>query len=422
MSSMLSLLIGWRFSQAKRQSTMAKFLSWSSCIGVALGVMVLIIGLSAMNGFENELKHRVLGVIPNVEFKSVTSKIEEVPTVQEALQDEENVLGSTPLVVLNAILSKDALFKGVNVRGVDPDTARSVFNAEEFIEGASFKDLRSENEHQKSIIVGAQIAEKINAHIGDNIELVIAKASENGTLNIPTGYVFKVIGIFKIGGDIDNLMSFIDIKDARDILDLKDTEANLLALKVKDIYQAQAQGFEAAKHIAHITHTSYYVHSWMLTMGRLYNDIQMIRSILYLALVLIITVASFNIVSNLMMMTNEKRSEVAILLSLGIKKFTIFKSFMTLGLISGGIGIVIGTVLGCFIASNLTSIIAVIEQLFGFKLLNSHTYFIDYVPSILKYQDVLLVTGVTLVICLIATLIPAYFANRVSPARELSQK
>lgn len=198
--------------------------------------------------------------------------------------------------------------------------------------------------------------------------------------------------------------------------------ANLIELKVNDLFLAQAQAYEAARAIAAKAGTALYVRSWVSTMGHLYRDIQMIRSILYLALVLIVTVACFNIISNLIMITNEKRSEVAILQSMGAGRLTIFNSFVSLGIISGTLGVGAGVVVGVLASTYLTQIVGALQLVLGFELLNSHNYFINYVPSVVQVKDVVLVAAVALGISLIASSLPSLFVNRISPAQELSGK
>ena len=411
----LSCLIGWRFSRTRRRSAMAKFISLSSCLGIALGVAVLIIGLSAMNGFESELKHRVLGVIPNAELSAAIPPLNEVSSLTKIALTDENVKAAAPVVVLNAILSHEAVFKGVSIRGIEPKSASSVTAADEFIEGDGL-ELLSADPKGRNIILGSQIAEKLQVKVGDNIELISANVDPNGTMKAPVGRILK------IGGQIDNLLAFIHIDAAQEIAGLAPDSANLIELKVNDLFLAQAQAYEAARAIAAKAGTALYVRSWVSTMGHLYRDIQMIRSILYLALVLIVTVACFNIISNLIMITNEKRSEVAILQSMGAGRLTIFNSFVSLGIISGSLGVGAGVVVGVLASTYLTQIVGALQLVLGFELLNSHNYFINYVPSVVQVKDVVLVAAVALGISLIASSLPSLFVNRISPAQELSGK
>lgn len=417
----LSCLIGLRFSRTRRRSAMAKFISLSSCLGIALGVAVLIIGLSAMNGFESELKHRVLGVIPNAELSAAIPPLNDVSALTKIALADENVKAVAPVVVLNAILSHEAVFKGVSIRGVEPKSASSVTAADEFIEGDGLGELSADSK-ARNIILGSQIAEKLQVKVGDNIELISANVEPNGAMKAPVGRMFRVGGILKIGGQIDNLLAFIHIDVAREIAGLAPDSANLIELKVNDLFLAQAQAYEAARAIAAKAGTALYVRSWVSTMGHLYRDIQMIRSILYLALVLIVTVACFNIISNLIMITNEKRSEVAILQSMGAGRLTIFNSFVSLGIISGTLGVGAGVVVGVLASTYLTQIVGALQLVLGFELLNSHNYFINYVPSVVQVKDVVLVAAVALGISLIASSLPSLFVNRISPAQELSGK
>lgn len=415
----LSALIGWRFSRARRKTGMAKFISLSSSLGIALGVMVLIIGLSAMNGFEEELKHRVLGVIPNAELQAAVPPLTDVSKLVDIVRQDQNVLAASPVVIVNALLSHENIFKGVVIRGVEPQFVTSVTRANEFITGDSLSDLRSDLPIN-NIVLGAQIAEKMHVSLGDEIELIYAKGDASTGLQAPKGTIFKVGGILKVGGQIDNVLAFIHIDAARQLVGLNADNAMLLELKLKNLFVAQEQAYEAARAIAQEQGVAFYVRSWMSSMGHLYRDIQMIRSILYLALVLIVTVACFNIISNLIMITNEKRSEVAILQSMGAQPTMIFNSFVILGFISGITGVTLGSFLGVICAMYLTEIVNVVQLVLGIELLNSHNYFINYVPSKIELSDVTLVVFVALGISLIASSLPSVFVNKISPAQELS--
>lgn len=434
MKLLLPLLIGLRFSRARKQSSMSRFISFASVMGVAIGVAVLIIGLSAMNGFEKELNHRVLGLTPSAEIISSVGPVNESSVALKILDEYPKVIAVAPNIILNGLISNDTVFKPIQVRAIDPAKERQVLGIEEFIQNNGSLDLLSDvtntsnntndtnNNVPNGIIVGDLTAKKLGVSIGDSVEFIIAKQSENGAISAPVGTMFTVKGIFKIGGQLDGLIAFIHIDTARNILGWGKDSASQFSVKVENIFEAHQNSYEAARYLVNLYPGSYYVQSWMMKNGHLYRDIQMVRSILYLALVLIVAVACFNIISSLIMAVNDKRSEVAILMSMGYRASSVMYTFIVNGIMSGCTGAFLGTVVGLLLAYNLTDVITFLQNIFGFQLLKQEVYFINFIPSVVHLTDVALVVGVALVLTLIATLIPSYMSTRINPARELSGK
>lgn len=416
----LPLFIGWRFAHAKRQSIMASFISLASTIGIAVGVLVLIVGLSAMNGFEKELNHRVLGIIPSAELVGSSGVFGEVDKAVSILKQYKDINAAAPLVSTEGLISKDNTFKGVLIRGIDPKAESSVLNIEEFLSEGGLSVLQESN--APNIILGAKIAAKLKVKIGDRVELIISKLDEKGNMQAPTGKMFTLKGIMKIGGELDGLFALINIEQARSLLGLKNTEATGISVRVANNYDARQQAYEATRYLLKNFNGSFYVHSWMSSQGNLYRDIQMVRSIMYLALVMVVAVACFNIVSSLIMAVNEKRSEIAILLSMGYSRFSVMLTFIVQGSISGCLGAISGAIIGVIIAKNLTVVIKALEYTFGIQILNGDVYFIDFVPSELHLVDVLIVVCVAISLSLVASFVPSWLSARVHPAQELSGK
>jgi lipoprotein-releasing system permease protein len=416
----IPLFIGWRFAQARRQSIMASFISLASTMGIAIGVFVLIVGLSAMNGFEMELNHRVLGIIPSAQIDSSTGPFSQVEKAVGILKEHKDIKAAAPLISIEGLVSKGNVFKGVLIRGVDPKEEKTVLKIEEFLTTGGLDVLADRS--VPNIILGDKIAKKLNVKIGDTVELIIAKVDSSGAMQAPTGKIFTIRGIMKIGGELDNMFALVNINQARELLGLNSTEATGISVRVADNYSAREQGYDATRYLLNKFNGSFYVHSWMSSQGNLYRDIQMIRSIMYLALVMVVAVACFNIVSNLIMAVNEKRSEIAILLSMGYSRISVMLTFIVQGAISGCLGTICGAVIGIITALNLTVILKTIENIFSFQILNSDVYFIDFVPSEVHTMDVLLVVGVAVSLSLLASLIPSWVSSRVHPAQELSGK
>ncbi len=419
----LPLFIGLRFAKSLQRSVMARFITLASTIGITLGVMVLIVGLSAMNGFERELLYRVLGVIPSAEITSDEGVIPGVSKKISTLTTHESVVAAAPEINVNGLLSHAGIYKAVQVRSIDPTLEQKVLNLKPFVVKGSLDDLNSNVDNTlPKIVIGEQVAKHIKADIGDSIELLMTRPSKEGGISVPLATEYQISGIIKIGGQLDSLIAFAGIENTRKLLEMKEDTATVISFKTRDIFKAREQSYSAVRYLVSKIPESLYVQSWVSKQGKLYNDIQMIRSILYLALVLVVAVACFNIISSMIMSVNEKRSEIAILMSMGYRKSQLIATFVVHGGVSGLVGSVFGIILGILTSLYLTEIISFIETLFGFHLLNQDVYFIDFVPSELHWFDVFIVGFVAVLLSLLAATIPAWFASRIKPAIELSGK
>ena len=435
MNKLLPALIGFRFSSSGRKTMMSGFISRASGIGVAIGVIAVLVGLSAMNGFERELRYRVLGVIPAAEIYPAEGEyILNASEKAAILEGSPAVEAASPEIVINGLVSYNGIYKGVQVRAVNPDQELRVLRLSPFIREGSFLESGSgdpgaESGDKKSgIVLGSRIARKLGVKIGDNVDFMTAGHNTAGTRSkngpeAPASAPFRVAGILEIGGQLDAAVAFMDITAARKILGLPEDSANNIAYRTVNIFEAGTECLEGARYLAdRASASSLYVRSWMSVQGRLYNDIQMIRSILYLALFLVISVACFNIVSSLIMAINDKRSEVAILLSMGYSRMAVIQTFAVQGAISGCAGAAAGIALGIPAAIYLSEIVSGLESLFGFHVLNQNVYFIGFVPTEFHWRDAAAVAGIAVFMSFAATVIPAVMASGIRPARELSGK
>ena len=444
MHKLLPALIGFRFSSSGRKTMMSGFISKASAIGAAIGVIAILAGLSAMNGFERELRYRVLGVIPAAEIYPAEGEyIVGVSEKTRILAESPAVAAAAPEIIINGLVSAGGVYKGAQVRAVDPRAELEVLHLSPFIREGSFLSADSNSAESPSsenhvsenasetetpgIVLGSRIARKLGVKIGDSAEfLMAAQSSEIRDKSGPRALSsarFRVIGILEIGGQLDAAVAFININEARKLLNLPEDSANNIAFRTADILQAGTECMDGARYLAQrVSAGNLYVRSWMSVQGRLYNDIQMIRSILYLALFLVISVACFNIVSSLIMAVNDKRSEVAILLSMGYSRLAVMETFAVQGALSGCAGTLAGIILGVPLAVNLSEIVSGIENVFGFHVLNQNVYFIGFVPTEFHWQDAVYVAGIAVIMSFMATVIPAVMASKIKPARELSGK
>lgn len=411
----LAAYIGLRYTSSKRRNGFIAFISASSTVGIALGVMVLIIGLSAMNGFEHELKNRILAVVPNGELEGVNKPFDDWQQAQETLQSHPEVIGAAPFIKLNGLLQKGNELKAVQLRAVDSDAEKQVSEVYRYV-AQGYWDSLNDKVNNRNVVIGRGIAKELNLALGDTVTVLLSQQSGQ-SFKSPRRYRFTVSGIIHLSGQLDNNLAYVPLTAAQDIQG-KAFKADGLSIKVTDIFAANRIVREAGNQLDHYL----YIRSWMTSQGFLYQDIQMVKSLMYVILILVIAVACFNIVTTLVMAVNDKRADIAILKTMGASNTLLRMIFIVHGGINGILGVVSGTVLGILISENLTVIIKFVEGLIGHEFLSGDIYFIDFLPSQLVLNDVLVVGGVAMAMSVIATIYPANKACSVQPARELGNK
>ncbi|EIU7059063.1 TPA: lipoprotein-releasing ABC transporter permease subunit LolE [Vibrio vulnificus] len=414
MISSLALLIGRRFSQAKQRNKMVSFISLSSTIGIAVGVAVIIIGLSAMNGFERELQSRVLSVIPHAELEGVRAPVENWQSVMAQAVANPKVVAAAPYVKFTGLVERGNKLKAVEVRGVEPDFEQAVSTMSQFIDQQAWSQFLP---RQNQVIVGRGVANELGVDVGDYVTLLIPQTGESTQVQAPKRVRVKVAGMLTLNGQIDHNLVLLPMADAQQYNHLGEGVTGI-ALKTNDVLNAQAIVREVGRQID----VYVYLRSWQQQFGFLYRDIQLVRTIMYLVMVLVIGVACFNIVSTLMMAVKDRASEIAILRTMGAGDGLIKRIFVWQGVFSGVFGSVLGSVVGVFVALNLTTLIKGLERVIGHQFLSGDIYFVDFLPSQLRLDDVLLVSGTAIVLSIVATWYPAARAAKLKPAAVLSSK
>ena len=414
MKTSLSFKLAFRFLNSKRYGALAKFISMASTTGIGVGVCALIIGLSAMNGFEYELNNRVLSLIPGAEVSSYDKTgFYNLEGEVKALEKAPNIKAVSPAVSLNGAFSFGANFAPAMVIGIDPVNEKKVISLERFMDCKT--DILNHAEAEPLVIIGHGIAKKLNIKKGDELNLSAIDAKTNsdglGSMVVKT---FKVAGFFKTGGQIDNNFAFINIKEAVALSALR--APNTIHVKVSNMLEAREIINTALATLPEPCNVT----TWIDSQGKLYSDINMIRQIMYLAMILVISVACFNIVSNLVMAVSEKRHEIAILMTMGAKKALIIKSFTLMGVLSAIKGCIYGGVAGSLLSLCIPYVTSHFKDWFGIELLNEDIYFINFVPSSLMISDVLIVVGCAVVMSFIASIYPAIKASKIDPAQELN--
>ncbi|HCJ8355533.1 TPA: lipoprotein-releasing ABC transporter permease subunit LolE [Escherichia coli] len=412
MAMPLSLLIGLRFSRGRRRGGMVSLISVISTIGIALGVAVLIVGLSAMNGFERELNNRILAVVPHGEIEAVNQRW---TNWQEALDNVQKVPGiaaAAPYINFTGLVESGANLRAIQVKGVNPQQEQHLSALPSFVQGDAWRNFKA---GEQQIIIGKGVADALKVKQGDWVSIMIPNSNPEHKLMQPKRVRLHIAGILQLSGQLDHSFAMIPLADAQQYLDMGSSVSGI-ALKMTDVFNANKLVRDAGE----VTNSYVYIKSWIGTYGYMYRDIQMIRAIMYLAMVLVIGVACFNIVSTLVMAVKDKSGDIAVLRTLGAKDGLIRAIFVWYGLLAGLFGSLCGVIIGVVVSLQLTPIIEWIEKLIGHQFLSSDIYFIDFLPSELHWLDVFYVLVTALLLSLLASWYPARRASNIDPARVLS--
>lgn len=408
--------ISWRYQRGKQKNRLVSLISLFSTVGIALGVAVLIIGLSAMNGFERELNQRVLSVVPHAEITAYENgretTIKSAQVLEKLIKETPDVVATSPFVRFTALIENGSQLKIAQVRGVDPKKQDQVSLLGQFVPTEQWQQFHQEG----GLILGAGIANALEVEVGDEVTLLLPQAAEDGKIAQPLRFSLDVTGILKLEGQLDHSYALLPLEKAQELLEYQEDEVTGVELSIASPFKVQQLNLTQLNQL----NQPLYFSSWINKFGYMYNDIQLVRTVMYIAMVLVIGVACFNIISTLVMAVKDKQGDIAIMRTLGANDRFIKRIFLWYGLFSGMKGAVIGVVLGVILALNLTSIIKGLENLFGVKVLSDGVYFVNFLPSELQWQDVGYVLLATLILSLSASLYPASRAAKLDPAKVLS--
>ena len=410
--SPLSLLIGLRFSRGRRRGGMVSLISVISTIGIALGVAVLIVGLSAMNGFERELDHRILSVVPHGEIFPVEQPFTGWPQVLERVEKVKGIVAAAPYVEFTGLIESGTQLVAVQLRGVNPEQESRVSSLSQYVQDNAWSKFKA---GEQQVILGKGVADALHVKVGDWVTVMVPNNDPQMKLLQPKRIRLHVSGILQLSGMLDHSLAMVPLADAQQYQDLGDSVTGI-SIKVNDVFNADKLVRDAGE----VTNAYVYLRSWKGTYGYMFRDIQMIRAIMYLAMVLVIGVACFNIVSTLVMAVKDKSGDIAVLRTLGAKDGLIRAIFVWYGLLAGLFGSLCGVIIGVVVSLQLTPIIEWIEKLIGHQFLSSDIYFIDFLPSELHWLDVFYVLVTALLLSLLASWYPARRASNIDPARVLS--
>ncbi len=406
------IFIGLRYLRAKRRNSFISFISLISIVGIALGVAALIIVLSVMNGFQTEIRGRILGVASHIEITGLNNALHDWPLALQAAQRDKRVVAAAPYVTAQGLLSTGGTVRGVMVRGIDPaQEAKVVSIGEKMLTGA-LTDLHA---GEWGMVLGVELARQLGVGRGDKVTLITPQGQITPAGMLPRLKQFTVVGVFKVDMfEYDASLAMIQQRDAQTLFRLGDSVSGV-RLKLQDLLAAPAVKQALVQQLP----PSMYIADWTEQHANYFRAVQIEKRMMFIILTLIVAVAAFNLVSTLVMTVTDKQADIAILRTLGASPRSIMAIFMVQGTLSGVIGTLAGVASGVLVALNLGEIVSSAEHALGVKILSSEVYLIDRLPSDVVAGDVLTITLISLLLALLATLYPSWRASRTQPAEAL---
>lgn len=410
------LLVGLRYVRAKRRNASGggfiSFISFASMAGIGLGVMALIVVLSVMNGFQEELRNRILGVASHAQIVSFQGDLQNWQAYAAQAEKHTEVLAAAPFIQQQAMFSMDQAVRGSVIRGIDPALEDKVAEFAKFMKNGSLSDLKP---GEFGVILGKELAGALGVRVGDKVTLIAPQGLVTPAAVLPRLKQFRVVGIFEAGMfEYDSALALIDIKDAQTLYQMGDGVSGV-RLRLKDLFKARKLATDLSAELPQDA----YVTDWTQSHANFFRAVQMEKTVMFIILSLIVAVAAFNIVSALVMAVQDKKADIAILRTLGASPFEVMGIFVIQGATMGLIGLGAGTCLGVLIAKNISTIVPWIEKTFGVQFLAKDVYYISDLPSQLLWGDVVGVLAVAFVLTVVATLYPSWRASRINPAEAL---
>lgn len=411
-----TFMMGARYGISRRHSELVSFISRLSTAGLVIGVALLIVVMSIMNGFDKELRERILGIMPQAMIYH-RDGIDNYEQLIEQLKSNKSILAAAPFVQIQGLLSYQKRVAPINLFGINPDAESKLSVLEQYLPVGTFATLEG---NSQAVIIGQGIADKLRVNVGEKITLIIPH-SNNGYSNnsdandlTPSILMLEVLAILKSNTEVDQSLALMNL-DAASQVSAFPGKVSGIRLQVNDLFEASNIVFDAVG----ILPNGYYGSDWTQTYGNVYHAIHMSKQMVSMLLLLIIAIAAFNLVSTLIMVVVDKQGDIAILRTLGASSSEIIGIFMVQGGLIGFIGTAIGGVLGVLLSFVVTDLVSWIEKISGVQFLHSDVYPISYLPSDLQWSDVLQVLLTALIISFFASLYPAWRASRIQPAEAL---
>lgn len=409
----LILYIGLRYTRAKRRTQFISFITLTSVMGIALGVTALIAVLSVMNGFEAELRERILGMTSHSTITGKNGDLESWQILEQRLKGHPRIQGVAPFIEGEVMINADRRVSGSMLRGIDPLYEPRVSEVgNKMLAGGQLLDLKSGD---YGIILGAELANYLGAMVGDKITVITPQLNATPAGVMPRLKRFTVVGVFQVGMfEYDRNMALIHIEDAQKLFRMPDTVTGL-RLKLDDLFNAP----ELSRQLAIQLYDEYQVSDWTKAHDNFFRAVKTEKRVMFIILLLIVAVAAFNIVSTLVMVVTDKRGDIAILKTQGLTNGSVMGIFIVLGGIIGVVGTLLGTLGGVVLALNIEIIVPAIENFLGIHFMAADVYYISEVPSKLIWADVYAIAGMAALLSLLATIYPAWQASKVNPAEVL---
>ena len=408
----LELYVGLRYTRAKRRNHFISFISLSSMLGIALGVAALITVLSVMNGFEKEVRERILDMVSHLTVTGFEGKMKNWPEIAKKAETHKKVIATAPYIEAQGMLMNGNSVNGSLIRGVLPEIEPLVSNVSLKMKKGHFSDLKP---GKFGVILGQDLARILGVNTGDKITMVTPSANVTPAGVAPRLKRFTVVGIFYVGMfEYDSTLALIHLEDAQRLFRMKGGVTGVRA-KLSDLFAAP----QIQNDLQDTVLSEYWVRDWTSYHANWFRAVKIEKRMIFLLLLLIVAVAAFNIVSTLVMVVTDKQSDIAILRTLGASPRSILGIFMVQGAVIGIIGTLIGTIGGVSLSLNLDTVVPFIERLFGIHILDPAIYYISVLPSDLHWDDVWMICSVSLVLGLLATIYPAWQASRTQPAEAL---
>jgi len=406
------LYAGLRYTRAKRRNHFISFISLASMLGIAIGVMALITVLSVMNGFERELRTRILGMASHATISALRGGLEDWPSVAKLAQHNPEIESLAPYIEGEGMLKAGSDLTGTLLRGVLPEEEAKVSEIAEKMKVGQLSDLKA---GEYNIVLGKELAQTLGVDVGDKVDLMIPQASVTPAGVLPRFRRFTVSGVFSVGMyEFDRGLVLIHLADAQALYRMG-SDVTGVRLKLHDLFKAPQVSRELAGELPGI----YFVSDWTRQHANFFRAVKTEKMVMFIILSLIVGVAAFNIVSTLVMVVQDKQADIAILRTLGATPRSIMAIFMVQGSIIGIVGTALGVVAGVALALNVPVLVPLLEQLTNQQFLSPDVYYISDLPSELKANDVIRIGLLSLSLGLLSTLYPAWRASRTQPAEAL---
>ncbi|HEU5281922.1 MAG TPA: lipoprotein-releasing ABC transporter permease subunit [Gammaproteobacteria bacterium] len=408
-----AIFIGLRYTRAKRRNHFISFISLVSMIGIALGVMVLITVLSVMNGFDKEIRSRVFSMVPAMTVTSPIDVMHEWPSIQQSVARYPGVIASAPFVTAEVLINYGGSVQPAMINGILPDQETKVTALGDKMVAGKLNLLKP---GEFGIVLGESLADALNASVGDKVTVVTPQVSLSPAGVMPRFKRFTVVGLFRAGNGFgfDRGLGFVALSDGQKLMGMGDGVTGL-HVSINNVYAAPY----TAQKIMSTLEPEMMVSTWADQFGEFFHAVQLEKTMMFLILLMIVAVATFNLVSTLVMVVNEKQSDIAILRTFGATPQTIMSIFMVQGGLIGVFGTLMGVVGGLLLADNATAIVNMIQTVFHVQLISSDVYFVNYLPSDIQWPDVVKISVASLVMSLLATLYPAWRASKMDPVESL---